>query len=108
MHRFYPPRKRGLKQTSPVTSVRFSKSAHEKLNAIHTMLASRWGVADKPSLSLLLEGVIARWADSMRDDPTAVDDLIAEIEARGGARGARNQFQLDGEAFKKERENRHV
>lgn len=103
MHRSYPVRKKGLSQASPVTSIRFSRSVHEKLNTIHTMLASRWGVADKPSLSLLLEGVIARWADTMRDDPEAIEDLIAEIEARGGAQGVPNQFQLDGETFRREK-----
>ncbi|MDK2745536.1 MAG: hypothetical protein NDI90_21750 [Nitrospira sp. BO4] len=108
MHRSYPVRKRGRSQISPVTSIRFSRSVHERLDTIHALLASRWGVADKPSLSLLLEGVIVRWADSMRDDPTAIDELIAEIEVRGGARGVRNQFQLDGEAFKRERANDHV
>jgi hypothetical protein len=104
MHRSYPVRKKGLSQAAPVTSIRFSRPVQEKLDTIHTMLASRWGVANKPSLSLLLEGVIVRWADSMRDGPEAIDDLIAEIEARGGVRGVRNQFYLDSETFMRERD----
>lgn len=103
MHRSYPSRQKGHSQASPVTSIRFSQSVREKLDSIHAALASRWGMAAEPSLSLLLEGVVVRWADSMRDDPDAINDLIAEIEARGGARGVRNQFQLDGETFRREK-----
>ncbi len=103
MHRSYPVRQKGKPQSSPSTSIRFSPSAKQGIEKIHSMLAQRWRLADKPSLSLLLEGVIVRWADTMQDDPTAITDLINEIEARGGVRGEKNQFQLDREIFKKER-----
>ena len=99
MHRSYPVRKKGRSQASVVTSIRFSPSANDGLTSIHSMLAKRWRLADKPSLSLLLEGIIVRWADEMRNDPTAITDLIHEIEARGGARGKRNQFYLDEKAL---------
>ncbi|MBX3301583.1 MAG: hypothetical protein KF693_05145 [Nitrospira sp.] len=102
MHRSYPVRRKGKAQSSPVTSIRFGPAAHEKLNTIHTMLAKRWRLTDKPSLSLLLEGVISLWADEMQHDPSAVTDLLNEIKARGGTRGRRNQFVLDGQQFKNE------
>jgi hypothetical protein len=96
LHRSYPARRAGQKQTSPVTSIRFGPSAKDGLAVIQNLLAKRWRLEDKPSLSLLLEGVIVSWAAEMKNDPQAITDLINEIEARGGAQGERNQFALDG------------
>ncbi len=101
-HRSYPVRRKGQSNSSPVTSIRFSTSAKQGLKEIRSMLQQRWHLPKEPSLSLLLEGVIIRWAESVKDDPNAITDLITEIEARGGVKGAKNQFQLDREIFKKE------
>jgi hypothetical protein len=55
----------------------------EALAEIHTLLAKRWKFEGKPSLSLLLEGVIIRWAEAMKNDPKAITELANEIKARG-------------------------
>src|SRR5688572_3201649 len=69
----------------------------EAMAEIHTLLAKRWKLQQRPSLSLLLEAVIIRWADAMKHDPKAITELKHEILARGYHPQA---FKVDGDPAK--------
>jgi hypothetical protein len=76
-------------------TVRFDPAVEESLDQIHAMLCSRWRLKDKPSLSLLLAGVVRQFAASVSGDPSALKGLMGEIRARGGAVGKRGSFKTD-------------
>jgi len=93
MYRRYPKRKQGEVHASSVTSIRFSPAARAGVAEVHRLLSKRWKFDTRPSLSLLLEAVVIRWADEMRNDPKAITELKNEILARGYHPQA---FRIDG------------
>ena len=81
-------------QRSPqrkVRKVRFDPAVEESLQEIHDALCRRWRLTDRPSVSLLLAGVIRQYAESVKSDPNALKDLMAEIRRRGGPVGSRRR-----------------
>jgi len=80
-------------------TINLSADGKDQLATIPQMLTERWHLSDKPSVSLMLESLIFRWADEMKNDPAVIQQLIDEIEARGGARGSKDQFRKDEESF---------
>jgi hypothetical protein len=66
-------------------TVHFDEASEESMRQIHELLCNRWRLTDKPSISLLLQGVIRQFAASAQDDPLALKGLMDEIKARGGA-----------------------
>lgn len=77
-------------------TIRFDQASEQSLQEVLTALCSRWHLTDKPSLSLLVQGIVRQFALDAKDDPTYLKELAAEINARGGAIGKRNQFVRDG------------
>jgi hypothetical protein len=78
-----------------IHTVRFDPATEQCLHQVHHMLCSRWRLKDKPSISLLLAGVLQEFAESVKDDPDALKGLMEEIRARGGAVGKRGSFKED-------------
>jgi hypothetical protein len=81
--------------------LRFDEATEATLREIERMLCSRWRLHDKPSISLLVAGVVREYAASIKEDPSALKGLKDEIRARGGAVGKRGSFKEDASSPEK-------
>jgi len=75
---------RAHRQRRATKLIHLDAAGQEAFEYIYTTLCNLWRLESKPSISLLLQGVVIEYARGLRSDPNALKELVAEIKVRCG------------------------
>jgi hypothetical protein len=75
-------RVRFKKGSTAQVMVHCDPASQTALADIQTALIKRWNLDNRPSISLMLQGVILAFAERVKQEPEAINVLLDEIKSR--------------------------